>query len=81
MRDGSTVQNRGFLIALPDGADLYVNTLSSTDTDGPGFRFYVDVNGAESNPNQAGRDLFEFRLDRNCTYAYTAGNGISNESK
>lgn len=78
LRDGADVAGRGFLIALPDGADLYFNAVAG---DNPGFNFYVDVNGEESSPNQAGRDLFEFALDRNCTYTYTEGDGTSDEEK
>lgn len=72
LRDGSNVDNRGFLIALPDGADLYYTSVAADATNGPGFHFYIDVNGESSNPNQAGRDIFEFNLDRNCSYIYTA---------
>ena len=80
LRDGENVADRGFLIALPDGADLYFNSVAADATNGPGFNFYVDVNGAASNPNQAGRDLFEFNLDRNCTYIYTE-EGASDEAR
>lgn len=75
LKDGEATE-RGFLIALPDGADLYFNK----NADLPGFNFYVDVNGEGSNPNLAGRDLFEFDIDRNCTYSYTS-EGASEEAR
>ena len=65
-------QSRGFLIALPDGADLYYSTVAATTQHGPELKFYVDVNGEKSHPNLAGRDVFEFSLDRNCSYTFTA---------
>jgi prepilin-type N-terminal cleavage/methylation domain-containing protein len=74
LRDGESTTH-GFLIALPDGADLYFNA----NNDLPGFNFYVDVNGDSSKPNVAGRDLFEFDLDRNCTYS--SANATSDEAK
>jgi prepilin-type N-terminal cleavage/methylation domain-containing protein len=61
----------GFLIALPDGADILFNPVAADAVGGPGFNFFVDVNGRATNPNQPGRDLFEFNLDRNCTYTFT----------
>ena len=66
--------DNGLYIALPDGADLYYTPVASNDASGigPGFRFLVDVNGERSNPNQPGRDIFEFYLDRDCTYTYSA---------
>lgn len=55
---------KGYLISLPDGADLYFSANASL----PGFHFYVDVNGT-SRPDEAGRDRFVFDIDKNCTYS------------
>lgn len=75
MQDGTEVSGRGFSILLPDSAVLYLTA------DENGFRFYTDVNGIESRPNLAGRDLFEFRLDQNCAYDSSLGESASNEAK
>ncbi|MBP3848077.1 type II secretion system protein [bacterium] len=75
MQDGTEVSGRGFSILLPDSAVLYINAVDN------GFTFYTDVNGLESRPNSAGRDLFEFRLDQNCAYDSSLGESASNEAK
>jgi len=75
MKDGTDVTGKGFSILLPDSAILY---LTAADN---GFTFYTDVNGEETRPNLAGRDLFQFRLDQNCAYDSSIGDNASDEAK
>lgn len=77
MQDGSEVTASGdelcsgFSILLPDSAVLYLTT------DDSGFYFCTDVNGSGTRPNATGRDVFEFRLDQNCAYDSSLGEGAS----
>ena len=75
MKDGQVVSGKGFSILLPDGGILYISGVDN------GFNFYTDVNGTETRPNQPGRDEFEFRLDSNCAYDSSIGEGANNASK
>lgn len=62
MKSGGVVANKGYAIYIPDGAVLYLVAENN------GFRFYTDVTGESTGPNEVGKDEFEFRLDQNCSY-------------
>ena len=74
MLDGEEVSGKGFSITLPDGGVLYLTAAED------GFKFITDVNGVATRPNMAGKDIFEFRLDKNCAYNNSAEN-TSTEAK
>lgn len=75
MKEGKEVSGKGYSMQLPDSAVLYIST---TDD---GFKFITDVNGTETRPNMAGKDLFEFSLDKDCSYVTDIGNSATNEAK
>lgn len=77
MSAGSTVSGRGFSILLPDSAILYISVPTSYN----GFNFFTDVNGLGGKPNDSGRDLFEFRLDKDCAYDSELGSNASDAAK
>lgn len=74
MQDGED-KSDGFSMLLPDGGVLYINAEDN------GFRFYTDVNGTGTRPNQIGRDIFEFRLDQDCAYDSNLGEAATDASK
>jgi len=75
MNDGENVTGKGFSILLPDGGIIYLTAENN------GFKFYTDVNGPGTRPNTVGRDEFEFRLDQDCAYDSSLGEGATNASK
>lgn len=75
MKDGESVAGKGFSILLPDGAILYLTAANN------GFNFYTDVNGLDGKPNLAGRDEFEFSLDKDCSFNTTLGEDASEAAK
>lgn len=75
MSDGAEVSGKGFSITLPDGGVLYLTAAEN------GFNFITDVNGTATRPNVAGKDIFEFRLDKDCAYDNSVGENASTGAK
>ena len=75
MTNGAEVSGKGFSITLPDGGVLYLTAAGNS------FNFIADVNGAATRPNVAGKDIFEFRLDKDCAYDNSLGDNASTGAK
>ncbi len=73
-KSGGNVNGKGYAINLPDSTVLYLKAENN------GFTFYTDVDGADSGSNTAGVDLFEFKLDSNCSYDSNLGENPSDEA-